>query len=320
MSAATTLHVDTRFDISICICTFRRPELLDQLLAALTEQSCDALRIEVVVVDNDPAHSAAPVLRDWQSRFPAPLHVRHESTPNIAQARNAAVHTAQGEWVLFIDDDEAPDPDWIRHLVATQREYHADAVFAPVLPRYRDDTPAWIREGDFFNRRRFATGTVITTKDTRTGNVLIRRSKLMAVSSPNGGPFDAAFGRTGAEDTMLFRDMLEHGAKFVWCDEATVSEEVPAQRANLNWLLRRSYRLGQTYVLSEIARLRGLPRLLRAGQLGARALLQLLLAAGISVASLPFSRSMSIRWLRITLAQCGKLSALAGHRYHEYGN
>ena len=307
-------------DISICICTFRRPELLDRLLAALTEQSHDALRMEVVVVDNDPAGSAAPVLRDWQAHFPMPLHAVHENTPNIANARNAAVHTAQGEWVLFIDDDEAPDPDWIRRLVAAQRRYDADAVFAPVLPRYRDDTPAWIRSGDFFNRRRFATGTVITTKDARTGNVLIRRGKLMAVSAPDGGPFDAAFGRTGAEDTMLFRDMLAHGARFVWCDEATVSEEVPAQRANLNWLLRRSYRLGQTYVLSEIARLHGVQRFLRATQLGLRALLQLLIAAGVALATLPFSRIMSIRWLRTTLAQCGKLSALAGHRYHEYGN
>ena len=189
-------------------------------------------------------------------------------------------------------------------------------MFAPVLPRYGDDTPQWIRRGDFFNRRRFATGTVIGIQDARTGNVLIRRSKLMALP----GPFDLAFGRTGAEDTMLFRDMLAQGAKFIWCDEATVSEEVPAQRANLNWLLRRSYRLGQTYVLSEIARLRGMRRLTRATELGLRALLQLPIAAGVALASLPFSHIMSIRWLRTTLAQCGKLSALVGHRYYEYDN
>jgi succinoglycan biosynthesis protein ExoM len=303
-------------DISICICTFRRPALLDQLLAALTEQPCDGLRVEVVVVDNDPAGSAAAVLRDWQARFPMPLHARHESTPNIAQARNAAVHTAQGQWVLFIDDDEAPDQDWIRKLVATQRNTDADAVFAPVLPRYLPDTPDWIRRGDFFQRRRFATGTVIGSSDARTGNVLIRRSKLMALA----GPFDAAFGRTGAEDTMLFRDMLAQGARFVWCDEATVSEEVPAQRANLNWLLRRSYRLGQTYVLAEIARLQGWSRWQRVVRLGLRAAVQLVIAAATTILSLPFSRIMAIRWLRTTAGQCGKLSALAGHRYHEYGN
>lgn len=303
-------------DISICICTFRRPALLDQLLAALSEQARDQLQIEIVVVDNDPGGTAAPVLHDWQGRLPVPLQAHHETTPNIARARNLAVQAARGAWVLFIDDDEAPDPGWIRQLVQTQQRFDADAVFAPVLPRYAEDTPPWIRTGDFFNRRRFNTGTVISTRDARTGNVLIRRSTLMSVP----GPFDIAFGRTGAEDTMLFRDLSERGARFVWCDEAIVREEVPTQRANLNWLLRRSYRLGQTYVLSEVARLTGMHRLARVLQLGGRALFQLLIAAGTAILVLPFSRIASIRWLRITLAQCGKLSALVGHRYHEYGN
>lgn len=307
---------DNNIDISICICTFRRPELLDTLLAALTLQSRADLRLEVVVVDNDPAASATPVLQAWRTQLPFPLRALNERTPNIALARNAAVHAAVGEWVLFIDDDEAPDPEWILRMLAAQRRYHADAVFGPVTPRYRDDTPDWIRQGDFFNRPRFATGTVITTKDSRTGNVLIRRSALMEIP----GPFDLAFGRTGAEDTMLFRDMLARGAVFIWCDEATVSEEVPPQRANLNWLLRRSYRLGQTYVLSEIARLSRTQSLMRSTQLGLRALVQLLIAAALSLVYFPFSRIKAIRWLRTSVAQCGKLSALLGHRYHEYGH
>lgn len=315
------MNAHAPIDISICICTFRRPQLLDLLLQALSEQDRDGLSLEVVVADNDPAASARPVLADWQARLPLPLRALHVPVPNIAATRNATVHAARGEWVLFIDDDEAPDEGWIRKLARAQRAFNADAVFAPVLPRYLDGTPAWLRRGGFFDRPRFATGTAITTQDARTGNVLIRRSKMLALSpSPDAGPFDTAFGRTGAEDTMLFRDMLAHGAVFVWCDEATVSEEVPLQRANLPWLLRRSYRLGQTYVLSEIARLSPLRRLGRSGWLGLRAIGQFFIAAGLCLACLPFSRIKAVRWLRAVCAQCGKLSALIGHRYHEYGN
>lgn len=308
-------------DISICICTFRRPQLLDMLLQALCEQDRSGLSLEVVVADNDPAASAKPVLDAWHDRLPVPLQALHVPVPNIASTRNATVHAARGEWILFIDDDEAPDAGWIQSLVKAQREFKADAVFAPVLPRYLDATPTWIRQGRFFDRPRFKTGTPITTQDARTGNVLIRRSKMLAVSPAGGnGPFDAAFGRTGAEDTMLFRDMLTAGAVFIWCDEATVSEEVPMQRANLEWLLRRSYRLGQTYVLSEIARLSSLQRFKRGGWLGLRAAIQFFIAAGLCLLNLPFSRIKSVRWLRAATAQCGKLSALVGHRYHEYGN
>jgi succinoglycan biosynthesis protein ExoM len=302
--------------ISICICTFRRPLLLARLLTAITEQARAGQSLEVVVVDNDPEASAAPVLQQLlKTGYPYRLKTLHCATPNIAAARNAAVHAAEGDWLLLIDDDEAPDPGWIVQMWQTRQQFDADAVFGPVLPRYVDGTAGWLISGRYFERPRFATGVHIGISDARTGNVLLRRAALMQVD----GPFDLAFGRTGAEDTMLFRDMQRNGASFIWCNEATVTEEVPLQRANVAWLLRRSYRMGQTYVLSEVARLSGLQRLLRSTQLGLRAALQLFIAAGVTMAYCPFSRIAAMRWSRITLAQCGKLSALMGHRYHEYG-
>lgn len=303
----------SRPDVSICICTFRRPALLEALLETLCAQHVHGDAVEYVVVDNDPGASAAPVLAAWAQRLP--LCALHVPVPNIAAARNAAVAAARGDWVAFIDDDEAPDPGWLAVLRQAQRDHGADAVFAPVLPRYVPGTPGWIVRGRFFDRPRHATGTAIGTRDARTGNVLIRRAALQALA----GPFDEAFGRTGAEDTVLFHDLLARGARFVWCDEATVQEDVPPERANAGWLLRRSYRLGQTYVLSELVRRRGAARLGRAAWLGARAAGQGVVAAALALAWLPLSRIRAMRWLRTLAAQAGKLSALAGHRYHEYG-
>lgn len=308
---------DTAVQVSVCICTFRRPELLDGLLASLAAQLPHDGSVEVVVVDNDPDTSAAPVLARWSARLP--LHALHVPVPNIAVARNAAIAAARGGWIAFIDDDETPDPGWLDTLRAAQQAHDADAVFGPVLPRHVATTPAWLRDGGFFDRPRFPTGTPITTRDARTGNVLIRRSLLDWVQPTGAGPFDPAFGRTGAEDTMLFHGLLALGARLVWCDEATVQEEVPPARANVGWLLRRSYRLGQTYMRSEIARRHGLARWVRAGWLGLRALVQVVVAAVLAAVLGPFSRIRGLRWLRAAVAQAGKLSALAGHRYHEYG-
>jgi succinoglycan biosynthesis protein ExoM len=309
-------HLTVDIDISICICTFKRPLLLDRLLGALTLQQTNQLHLEVIVVDNDPEGSAQHVIHKWQQHYPYDLTGITAPIPNIALARNAAVAAARGTWILFIDDDEMPDSQWVIAMHHAQQHYSADVVFGPVLPSYTPTTPEWIKTGCFFDRRRFKTGTHITTQDARTGNVLIRRTCLQTIP----GPFDSQFGRTGAEDTMLFKDMLAQGARFIWCDEATVSEEVPASRANLTWLLKRSYRLGQTYVLSEIVRLSGQAYYQRACYLALRAFIQLGVAATLTLLALPFSRITATRWLRTTSAQCGKLSALAGHRYHEYGN
>lgn len=302
--------------ISICICTYKRPVLLERLLHALHLQRTNNLPVEIIVVDNDPARSAHTILHSWHEQAGITLRAFHEPVPNIALARNLAIRHARGDWLLCIDDDETPEEDWLINMMHTQHTLDADVVFGPVLPRYAEGTPAWLRKGGFFERRRFPTGTPVGKQDARTSNVLIRRSILSDIP----GPFDSAFGRTGAEDTVLFEQLIARQYNLVWCDEAAVSEEVPPDRANAGWLLRRSYRMGQTYMHSEMVTRKGIRCLWRAAFLGARAVLQLGIACVITLLSLPLSRITAMRWLRITCAQCGKLSALAGHRYHAYGN
>lgn len=303
-------------DISICICTFKRPALLERLLRAVAAQDRGALRLQIVVVDNDPLHGARSVMQRWQTRQDIVFTGVHVGDPNIARARNAAVHAATAPWVVFVDDDEEPVRGWLQNLRRVQQQYGADAVFGPVLPRYQQDTPQWVRDGGYFDRPRYRTGTPITTRDARTGNVLIRRAAMMALE----GPFDPAYGRTGGEDTVMFGALLDRGAKLVWCDEAPVEEDVPADRARLGWILRRAYRGGQTYMRAELKRASGRSRALRGAYLAARASAQALLAGTLAIACLPVSRTRAVQWLRTASANAGKLTALGGRQYQEYGH
>jgi len=105
---------------------------------------------------------------------------------------------------------------------------------------------------------------------------------------------------------------------FVWCDEAVVTEEVPADRARVAWVLRRAYRGAQTFVRVELYPLTGLRRTGRALSLALRALLQLGVASLLALGFSPVARLRAFHWLRVACAQLGKLSALMGARYLEY--
>jgi hypothetical protein len=59
----------------------------------------------------------------------------------------------------------------------------------------------------------------------RTGNVLFRHGVLPAGEPP----FREEYG-TGVEDKDFFRRLAAAGHSFVWCNEAVVSESVPASR------------------------------------------------------------------------------------------
>jgi glycosyltransferase involved in cell wall biosynthesis len=229
--------------ISVCICTFRRPALLQQLLQRLPDQKTGSLfTYSVVVADNDASRSAEPVVSGFRETSSVPVTYCVEAQQNIALARNKVVENAQGEWVAFIDDDELPADDWLLRLFETVLRYDVAGVLGPVKPRFECPPADWMIKGRFFERPSYPTGHKLRWSDTRTGNVLFRKSIL----HPHEPPFRAQF-ETMAEDLDFFRRMMEKGCSFVWCDDAVVFEVVPASRCNRTYLLKRALLRGSNY-------------------------------------------------------------------------
>lgn len=230
--------------ISICICTFRRPEGLHLAVSSALRQALpDGIAVEIVIVDNDPAGSARPTFETLLSNSGGtPIAYFHEAKPGISFARNRCLTVARGQAIAFLDDDEIARPNWLLALWETMTRYDADAVFGPVLPEFAAQPPAWLSLSGAHQRPRFATGTAIAWGDSRTGNVLLSRRLVDLV-----GEFDLRFGQTGGEDSFFFGSAAKKGARLIWCDEAQVEEAVPEVRMQRRWLLRRAFLGGRTF-------------------------------------------------------------------------
>jgi succinoglycan biosynthesis protein ExoM len=242
--------------INVCICTFKRPELLKKLLERLQNQQTDELfTYSVVVADNDPAQSGQQVVAALSST--SALHVTYCSEPqqNIALARNKALQHAEGDFIAFIDDDEFPTDDWLNKLFKTCVAYGVDGVLGPVNPHFESAPPEWIKKGRFFDRPTFDTGYRVNWDEARTGNVLFRRDILNAVETPFRSEF-----ATAGEDVDFFRRMMEKGRTFVWCNEAVVYEVVPASRCTRSYLLKRALLRGSNFHKHPTHRLRNATR------------------------------------------------------------
>lgn len=295
--------------VSVCMCSYKRPDGLEKLLHALWQQKELDHPFEIIVVDNDAQTSAWEVVNRFQNLTRDP-QVRYcvEPQQNIALARNRSVAEARGQWLAFIDDDESPEPGWLKEMMAALIRYKADGVFGPVIPLLPDDSPPWIVRGRFFERPRQRTGEAVLSG--RTSNALIRASAVKQRKQP----FDPRLGLTGGSDYALFANMLADGSVFVWCDEGIVHERVPASRANLRWILTRKFRGGQGYADHKIEALgkRVYYRLVIRG-LGALGLSML-----IAPLMLPFGVHRSVRWLQKGANGLGFLTALSSYRYEEY--
>lgn len=227
--------------ISVCICTFKRPKMLANALSRLLSQVSDpAFTWEIIIVDNDAKRSAEKTVKAFQSSTSQNILYDCEPERNIALARNRAIRNSKGNIIVFMDDDEYPVKDWLIHLYNALNLYKADGILGPVLPDLPPEAPQWLRKIDLFDRRRFKTGTRLTARYTRTGNVLLVRNSL-----PEGEYcFDPAFGLTGGEDVDFFIRQIKRNRIYVWCDEAITYETVPKERWSIRFHLKKYFRLG----------------------------------------------------------------------------
>lgn len=227
--------------ISVCVCTYKRPTRLGRLLECLDRQATDGLfNYSIVVVDNDLLESARSAVEASAGRLSVPVVYGVEPRQNIALARNASVRMATGELVAFVDDDEEPSSDWLRMLYEVLIEYGADGVLGPVVPIFAEGAPTWAVKGSVFRRRTFGTGDAIDWTATGMGNALIKREVLFGLD----GPFRAQFG-AGGEDRDFFRRAMSGGRVFVWAAEAVCHEPVPPERTRVRYQLRRALLRGK---------------------------------------------------------------------------
>ncbi len=221
--------------ISVCICTYRRPEYLKRLLLALSLQDTgDRFTYSIVVADNDYLRSAEVVVADFAVASRIPIRYCVEPQQNIPLARNKAVMNAEGDFVAFIDDDEFPIKHWLAFLFKTLEEHKVDGVLGPVKPHFDAPPPRWVVEGRFHDRPTHRTGLRLDWNYCRTGNVLLRSQ----VFAQEAQPFRPQC--LSGEDQDFFRRIIEKGRTVVWCNEAVVYEVVPPARWKRGFLVKRA--------------------------------------------------------------------------------
>ena len=284
--------------VDVAVCTYRRASLAATLRSLSAQILPTAMSMRVIVADNDDAPSARALTEDLAAELALDHVYVHAPARNISIARNACLDAAGAPLLAFIDDDEEASPTWLSELVLRLSEGDADVVFGPVRAIYQADAPRWVRHADLHSIR-----PVIREKTgIETGyscNVLFVRDRAGRLR------FDPELGRSGGEDTIFFHQMRVEGARLAFAANAVVTEVVSTPRARLDWLLRRSFRTGQTHA-----------RILRdRGGFGARdgAMVVAKIAYCAGVAGLNvFSPARSSRALVRGALHCGVLGNLLG--------
>jgi len=106
----------TKYKVSVVITHYNRSEQLTTALASVRRQT--HRNIEVVISDDGSTQEHLEAVQRWEKAFDLPLKVVTGRNAYLGAARNRGIAAATGDYVLFLDDDDALEPDAIQKLLA----------------------------------------------------------------------------------------------------------------------------------------------------------------------------------------------------------
>jgi glycosyltransferase involved in cell wall biosynthesis len=124
--------------VSIVIPVFNNAATIARAIASVLAQRFDGGKIEVIVVNDGSTDGSAEILRGFGDR----VRVIDQPNRGAAAARNAGVAAAYGEYLAFLDADDA----WLSHKLAAtvpllERNPAVVLVFCDAIPVDTDGAP-----------------------------------------------------------------------------------------------------------------------------------------------------------------------------------
>jgi glucosyl-dolichyl phosphate glucuronosyltransferase len=230
--------------LSIIICSHNRSHDVLECLAALVPQTGNDS--EIILVDSacDPEHKRA--MEAMATTCPALKLIRVEQA-GLSLARNRGAQVARADWLVFLDDDAVPFPDWYQKCRAVFSTAPPTQVVigGAIIPRW----PAG-SSGEHLSKRwkMFLSLAETTTPgslrrgyEIKGANYAIRRAVLLEI-----GGFSEDLGRVGqslisGEESQVAKAVLERGLEAGFNPDFKVYHKISAERLKLPWILKRTY-------------------------------------------------------------------------------
>jgi glycosyltransferase involved in cell wall biosynthesis len=136
-------------EISVVTCAHNpRPDHLQLVFKALEKQTLDHRRWEYLLVDN--ASDQALKLQAKLSWHPHGRLVREEKL-GLTPARLRGIKESTGDLLVFVDDDNLLDPDYLEQVIRLGASWSEIGAFSgQVRPQFEEKPPEWTRK--YWNR------------------------------------------------------------------------------------------------------------------------------------------------------------------------
>ncbi|MGH9904116.1 MAG: glycosyltransferase [Pyrinomonadaceae bacterium] len=236
-------------ELSVITCSHNpRADYLTRVIDALKNQTLDKQGWEYLLIDNASAEPLA--LGTDLSWHPNARHIREEKL-GLTFARLRGIKEATGEMLVFVDDDNVLDADYLKQAVRLAAAWPMLGAFSgQVRPCFEQDPPEWTRQywGRLaireFNRDKWSNVPCLDETTPHGAGLCVRQrvaSEYLAYHA--GGKRKAVLDRTGtsllsAGDMDLAATACDLGLGNGVFTSLRLTHLVPRERVEESYLLR----------------------------------------------------------------------------------
>ena len=228
--------------VSVVIPTLNRADLVAQTIDRIERQTVDRSLYEIVVVDNSSTDHTQQVLAQKSVTYPN-LRIHSQTKRGAAATRNVGIRKADGEFVLFIDDDIFAEPTLIESHLKYQNANPGTSVIGSVSAPWEkasDPFLRYLRDKRIMNPYSIKCGPMDFSYY-HTGNVSTPRKMLLDV-----GGFNEEFSVYGMEDIELGYRLEKMGCRMVSGKDAkALHQYTPSYRQFIERCEQAGYSLGK---------------------------------------------------------------------------
>jgi glycosyltransferase involved in cell wall biosynthesis len=219
-------------ELSVIIPTHNRASILQEALRRLALQSLEPARFEVILVDDGSSDNTEETVANLRAELPYRIAYLKQPAQGPAAARNRALLSATGEWVLLLGDDILATPNLLaEHLGLHHRLASPDCA---VLGRIDWDpalgiTPLmrFVNEQRQFGFDRIADPENATARFFYSSNLSLHRTWLL-----QHGLFDTSFPGAAYEDLELGLRLERQGLRVYYRAAALAYHHHPVTLAS----------------------------------------------------------------------------------------
>jgi glucosyl-dolichyl phosphate glucuronosyltransferase len=230
--------------ITVILCTYNRCQLLVKVLDGLAGQMLpESDEWEVLVVDNNSSDQTQGVVRDFCQRYSGRFRYLFEAQQGLSHARNAGIREAQGDVLVFVDDDVTIAPMWLQHLIAPLRSGQYAGAGGRILPEWACPPPRWLAIEAPYALAPFAVFDLGPQAGPLFEPPFGANMAFQKILFARYGYFRTDLGRSGTgmisnEDTEFGRRLLKAGEVLHYEPSAVVYHPVSKDRLQKNYLLK----------------------------------------------------------------------------------